>query len=268
MTSEDRKVPVPDRVCPPQVHVTWWDNFSKVYAYQKGDMTRTNFTLCLWTVCGIQRQSLASQEHVSKGGHASKLMAVDDFKVSANGADALPDDILSPTLVNVVRSRWFHRINRTRSFWVGKLRARNVNRVPLKLPEVVGDEDAKSCIHCSEAKCACQLERLSREVGAQDTSDILDLSTSAAIDDHVSGSPDGLLNFFPYELRPHNIGSKIGLARMLAEFNITHGNQGIVKIVNTDVQIFERIVKVSALQASTSKCLTCDSPSCLCLSVR
>ena len=74
----------------------------------------------------------------------------------------------------------------------------------------------------------------------------MNLASSSTIDDHISGSPDGLLNFFPFELRRFNIGSKIGLARILADFNIEHGGNayGIVKIVNTDVQIFERIIKV------------------------
>ena len=46
-----------NKLVDPTPHVEWWDNFSKCYAYQKGDMQRTNFTACLWTVIGVQRQS-------------------------------------------------------------------------------------------------------------------------------------------------------------------------------------------------------------------
>ena len=241
MTSEDLKVPAGERVCEHQVHVSWWDNFSNVYGFQKADMSRTNFTLCLWTVVGVQRQSLPSQKHVVNGDHGSSLMTPDDFKVSANGANALPDDITSAPLLNVVRNAWFKRVGTTRSFWVGDFRAKNVTRVPLKLPKE-GKDDEK-CGQCDGQGCTCALERLVSD-SCDAPGDILNLASSATIDDHISGSPDGLLNFFPSELRRFNIGSKIGLARMLADFNIEHGNNGFVKIVNTDVQIVERIIKV------------------------
>jgi len=233
-------------ICEPQVHVTWWDNFSKVHAFQKADMSRTNFTLCLWTVCGVQRQSLPSQQHVIEGGHSNRLMSFEEFKVSRNNADALPADILSVALVNKVKNQWFARVGATRSFWEGNLRARKVNRVPLKLPRGESGNDAKACGQCNDARqrCGCSLEQLNGDAKVNDSNDILNLSTSAAIDDHISGSPDGLLNFFPFQLRRFNIGSKVGLARLLAEFNICHGDKDVVKILNTDVQIFERIIKV------------------------
>jgi hypothetical protein len=93
-------------------------------------------------------------------------------------------------------------------------------------------------------KCNCGLDAL---IEAQEENPLLEqsnLSSRAAIDDHISGSPDGLLNFFPADIKQFNVGSKIGLARMLADFNIQFGASGQVKILNTDVQIFERIVKV------------------------
>ena len=214
MTNEDLKVSAGERVCQPQVHVSWWDNFSNVYGFQKADMSRTNFTLCLWTVVGVQRQSLPSQKHVVDGDHGSSLMNPDDFKVSANVANALPDDITSAPLLNVVKNAWFKTVGRTRSFWVGNFRARNVTRVPLKLPKE-GKDDEK-CGQCDGERCTCALERLVND-SSDAPGDILNLASSSTIDDHISGSPDGLLNFFPFELRRFNIGSKIGLARMLAD---------------------------------------------------
>jgi hypothetical protein len=177
------------------------------------------------------------------GDHGSSLMKPNDFKVSANGADALPDAITSPPLLSVVKNAWFKTVGLTRSFWVGNFRARNVTRVPLKLPKEGKDESDEKCGQCDGEGCTCALERLVSHSGDA-PGDILNLASSSTIDDHISGSPDGLLNFFPFELRRFNIGSKIGLARMLADFNIEHGDKGFVKIVNTDVQIFERIIKV------------------------
>ena len=143
MTGEDYKALQVDQR---QVHVTWWDNFSKVYAFQKADMSTTKFTLCLWTVCGIQRQSLPTQAHVVGGNTARRLMSVEDFKVTKNPSGALPADLLNPRAVAEVRDAWLGRFNKVHDYWSGDFRARDVNRVPLKLAPSRGDlmpENAK-----------------------------------------------------------------------------------------------------------------------------
>jgi hypothetical protein len=210
-------------------------------------MSTSNFSLCLWTVVGIMRQGLSTQHHVLDGGHGAKLMTIGEFEVSNNTAGALPDHLLGPDLINIVRDQWLGKVNKVTCFWDSKFKAKDINRIPLKLPVVVGAPDPRLCRKCGQLKCNCGLDALASHVESDPFIDKTNLSSAAATDDHTSGSADGLLNFFPADIYPYNIGSKIGLARMLAHFNIQHSDGGQVKILNTDVQIFERIIKVNPL---------------------
>lgn len=241
------------------VHVQWWDNFSKCYAYQKQDLARTNFALCLWTVVGVQRQSLPTQPHVLSSDPSVRggLLSVADFTIKRNSSPALPDDLLDSKLIDGFKKEWLGPVDRIKSFWTSHFRAKNVTRVPLKLPPV-DDDKSQPCPRCGTQRCSCFMQEiLSAQSEAEATSLLQDTGKNPLhVTDDISGSPDGMLNFFPRAMKEFNIGSKAGLARMLAEFHIENRNSQTVKIVNTDVQIYERIMKVR------TKTLHCQKEDC------
>lgn len=241
------------------VHVEWWDNFSKCYAFQKQDMTRSNFSLNLWTVMGVQRQSLPTQPHrLQLSGLAKcKLLSVEDFIVNNESAPAMPDDILDIALIRSFKTNWLDKVDKVQSFWKSTFRAKSVTRVPLKLPD---SEGYNKCRNCDRLKCSCFINSILATQRAADSDGKhsseekqptpRELIHSVHLTDNVSGSPDGLLNFFPHTIKKQNIGSKVGLSRILAEFNMENRDKKVVKIVNTDVQIYERILKVRGLVAT------------------
>jgi hypothetical protein len=240
------------------VHVEWWDNFSKCYAFQKQDMTRSNFSLNLWTVMGVQRQSLPTQPHRLQlsGSELQKceLLSVEDFIVNNQSTPAMPDDILDIALIRSFKINWLDKVDKVQSFWKSSFRAKSVTRVPLKLPN---SEGFNKCGNCDRLKCSCFINSIlatqraadsdGKRVSEEKQPTPSELMHSVHLTDNVSGSPDGLLNFFPHTIKKQNIGSKVGLSRILAEFNMENRDNKMVKIVNTDVQIYERILKVRGL---------------------
>ena len=191
---------------------------------------------------GVQRQSLPSQPHRQSLSEADKakrkLLTWEDFKITGGVRPALPPDIVDDALVNRFRKQFLDKIDNVDSFWTNRFRAKDVTRVPLKLPRT---ENEYLCIRCQVSRCSCFIQGI---LDSQENETGSNLAHSVHMSDHVSGSPDGLLNFFPSDLKPFNIGSKNGLARILAEFNIDNSDKNMFKIVNTDVQIYERIIKV------------------------
>lgn len=213
-------------------------------------MKRTNFSACLWTVIGVQRQSLASQPHVAPG---TKLLTIEDFD-TIDGQPALPHDLLDPNLINSFKKLCLHPVDKIESVWTTRFRARTVTRVPLKLDPV---DDPRVCARCNSFRCSCFMQDiLATQVAHSEEDEIEDVGDedskkktrgivhSVHMTDNVTGSADGLLNFFPSAMKPFNIGSKVGLSRILSEFYIENRDDYKVKIVNTDVQIYERIIKV------------------------
>ena len=209
-------------------------------------MKRSNFTACLWTVTGVQRQSLPSQPHVELG---VKLLSIDEFVVNGR-RPALPPDLFAVALVDRFKRQLLFPVDKVKSFWGARFRAKDVTRVPLKLAPGV---NSRVCGRCGESRCSCfmrdilatQVNGDDEDVDIDNGTDQTNLAHSLHMTDNITGSADGLLNFFPGDIKPYNIGSKVGLARILAEFYIENHDKGMVKIVNTDVQIYERIIKVT-----------------------
>ena len=246
MCNEFDEIDEKTKLTDPVVHVEWWDNFSKCYAFQKQDMKSSNFAMCLWTVMGVQRQSLPSQPHRMKLSTQeklkSKLLTREEFKVSVHSTSALPDDLLDADLTDHFKESWLNKVDKITNFWNSRFRGKNVTRVRLKL-QAPAESESTACTRCGNPKCSCFMNDI---VATQSDGKggVNHVAHSVHMSDHISGSPDGLLNFFPSRMKPFNIGSNAGLARIVAEFHIENWNSNMVKMVNTDVQIYERIMKV------------------------
>ena len=234
------------------VHVTWWDNFGKILKFQHGDMKQSNFSNYQWTAKGLQRQSLMSQTHiVEDAGRASQLLSPVHFVVEEDTEPMLPPDLFDEDLVAAFQANWLAVQDRVESMWEKKsFASRDVNRVPLKLPvpdqklEHAGSRPV-ACGHCLRVKGTDHCECPRFGVFGHNPGTAGGLSIHAS--DEVSASPDGLLNFFPTDLLPHAIGSRVGLAKLLAQFNLEFGTGDRVKILNSDIDIYARIIKVSVI---------------------
>ena len=194
---------------------------------------------------GIQRQSLPTQPHrlsmSDAERSASPLLSTADFKLRPGMAAALPMDILDAGLIARFKRMFLEPVDRVGSFWNARFRAMEVTRVPLKLPP---SGDGKSCPRCGFTSCSCFMDDIIATQADDEENVEGKLAHAVHMSDPVSGSPDGLLNFFPMGMKRENIGSNAGLSRILAEFNIENCDDDKVKMVNTDVQIYERIIKV------------------------
>lgn len=236
------------------VHVTWLDNFGKVLKFQMGDMKQTNFSNFQWTAKGIQRQSQKFQYHIDEK-RASKLLSPTEFQIDPTKTHVMPPDLLDDDIVTGFWSEWLGAQDEVESIWDRKtFLARDVTRVPLKLPSTVDDAQYISLLNVGDDECPicfrpyghpeCDIDHLC--FFPQVDEDIyLDEMPIHATDD-TSASPDGLLNFFPADLLPHAIGTRVGLAKLMTQFNLDFGDTGRVKILNSDIDIYARIIKVTA----------------------
>jgi hypothetical protein len=166
----------------------------------------------------------------------------------------MPANLLDADLINGFQRDWLGVQDKIESFRELKTYAsENVTRVPLKLPVPQASTQPDSilnvpenCLSCfrpaDDPDCNCARFSVFSPAAAPDGGSYRSIHTS----DEMSGSPDGLLNFHPADLLPHAIGTRVGLAKLMAHFNLEFRTEGRVKIVNSDIDIYARIIKVKA----------------------
>jgi len=227
------------------------DNFGKILKFQMGDMKQSNFSNFQWTAKGIQMQSLPSQPHVD-AKRAAKLLHPDDFNQEGEHMGVMPADLLDEDLIGDFQRDWLDAQDRIESVLdLNTYASQNVTRVPLKLPVPRAAGQPNSILNVPEVCTTCLRQRDDPRCDCARFGVFLpdgkpEGGRSIHASDEMSGSPDGLLNFHPSDLLPHAIGTRVGLAKLMAHFNIEHGTEGRVKIVNSDIDIYARIIKVKA----------------------
>ena len=233
----------PNGVVEPCVHTTWIDNYGKILKFQMSDLKQTNFSNYQWTAYAIMRQGLPTQHHMHNRA-AGTLIQPSEMKLTPTSMDAMPPDLLAGVLVEGL-IKWINRQDVDTLWDSPSFISKAVTRIPLKLPDI-DDPEAKTidivCGNCfrraGTPDCTCaRFDIYDDGVGSGH-------NESVHRSDETTGSPDGLLNFFPTTVLEHAIGSKIGLAKVMARMNIEYGLDERVKIVNSDVDIYARIIKV------------------------
>ena len=207
------------------------------------DLKQTNFSNYQWTAYAIMRQGLPTQHHM-RDRDPQTLIQPSEMKLTSTSVAAMPPDLLAGELVEGL-VKWIDSQEVDTLWDSSSFISKDVTRIPLKLPEPV-DPEAKAieivCGNCfrraGTPECACaRFDIYEDGVGSGH-------NESVHRSDQTTGSADGFLNFFPTTVLEYAIGSKVGLAKIMARMNIEYGLDERVKIVNSDVDIYARIIKV------------------------
>jgi hypothetical protein len=195
-------------------YVTWWDNFSKIYGTRSPTLASGAWRDCLWTGIAVKKMRQLADDEVETCMDLLRTLAPAPTLIPA-----MPDDLLAEELVEANMATFKAIGEEAVSYYHQRaclVKRHKINNIPLK---AVIKESADPVLYA-------KLKNLP--------------------------SVDGVSEFFPSEIKTHNIGSNEGLLRLMRELyeekkmggNNDEGPQRY-EVLNVDMNIFNRCLKVT-----------------------
>ena len=196
-------------------YVEWWDNFNANYRRKFANIEKVCFTMCNWTGTAVRPY---------KGARPISMELHRD--VNQNIVPIMPPDLfLSSSMKEVCKLI----VNNTMTFNLQQ-RSSEYNKNPPPLYDT----------------SLMVIWKADRVPLKPDTDNI---NLPQRYKDAIRANPNSLGNFYPTGIQPENIGSNLGLLKIVKQFSIDKGIQTETctryHVVTADMNIHRRIIQVT-----------------------